>query len=284
MPAGVFRRLQDRPPRLRQPREHRLEGRLVRGALEIHAEIDAGRRRFRDVRLEMVYGSAVHDSPCVDVSPANSIHHRILRLIQYYDTTDPSGGAAAFLTADKSELNYSKIAFGGWSQGGGHAGLIARDHLVARTVYASQGAGQVYCEALHPSATQLCDLDGDGMLTAGNEDELLTAPPWTLQPRVTPGTRQFGAVHRGEKAWAFAPEAFENFGMGKKGTEVDIDAVGADYAAYGCKHIFSTNAPPACEATKLHESMAIDVCMAKDASGLPILAPFYYYALKVPVP
>ncbi|MCE9578373.1 MAG: hypothetical protein K8W52_34920 [Deltaproteobacteria bacterium] len=235
------------------------------------------------VREEMIYGSAVHDSPCVDVPPADAIEHRVLRLLQYLAINAPATGAAAFLTNNGTAIDWTKIAVGGWSQGGGHAGMIARDHLVARALYASKGASSVACPYT-VSDPAMCDLDGDHQLTPGNQDELLVPAPWTLQPRATPGSREFGAIHREEEAFNYSRETFERFGMGTKGDEIDLDTAGADFAAYGCRHVFATSATPGCDPTAFHKSMAMDVCLARDANDLAILAPAYYYALKLPVP
>lgn len=235
------------------------------------------------VRQEMIYGSAVHDSPCVDVTPANAIEHRILRLVQYLAQNVPQSGASSFLTGGGTALDWSKIAVGGWSQGGGHAGMLARDHLVARAIYASKGADSALCP-LTVSDPAMCDLDGDGVLTPGNDDELLVPAPWATAPRMTPGGRQFGAVHGLEGAWNYSPEVFALYGMGAKGTAVDLDVAGGDYAAYACRHTFVTRSTPACGPTDYHKSMALDGCLARTASGAAVLAPFYWYALKLPVP
>ncbi len=236
-----------------------------------------------DVREEMVYGSAVHDSPCVDVTPANALEHRILRLVQYLAQSVPQSGAGAFLTAGGAALDWSKIAVGGWSQGGGHAGILARDHLVARAVYASKGAGSTLCP-LTVGDPAMCDLDGDGRLTPGNLDELLVPVPWAGQPRMTPGSRQFAAIHGLEDAWHYSRETFALYGLGAKGSEVDLDVAGGDFAAYTCRHTFVTRATPACGPTDYHKSMATDACLARTPGGTPVLAPFYWYALKLPVP
>jgi pimeloyl-ACP methyl ester carboxylesterase len=235
------------------------------------------------VREEMIYGSASHDSTCVAVTPANAIEHRILRLVQYLAANAPGTGAAAWLTAGGTALDWSKIAVGGWSQGGGHAGMLARDHRVARAIYASKGAGSAPCPTTVADPRQ-CDLDGDGGLTAGNLDELLVPVPWAKQPRLTPGSRQFGAIHAREDAWYYSRETFATYGMGAKGDEVDLDSAGSNYAAYGCRRTFVTRAIPACGATDFHKSMATDACLARGPGGQPVLAPFYYYALAVPVP
>lgn len=236
-----------------------------------------------DVREEMVYGSGVHDSPCVDIAPSNSIEHRILRLVQHLATTAPGSGAGDVLLPGNTALDWSKIGVGGWSQGGGHASMLSRDHLVARAIYSSKGAGSVFCSQVKPSSAD-CDLDGDGMLTPGNADEYLVPVPWASQPRQTPGARQFAAIHREEDAWNYSRETFALFGMGDKGSEVELDAVGGNFAAYGCGHTFGLGATPACGATDFHKSMALDGCLARDPGGIPILAAFWYYALKLPVP
>lgn len=129
------------------------------------------------LRGEMVYGSATTDSTCHDVPVADSIEHRLLRLLQYLVANAPETGADAYLTAAQDEIEWSNIVVAGWSQGGGHAGVIARDHLVARAIYVSKGAGSTLCPALHEDTTE-CDLDGDGVLTAGNTDEYMIPALW----------------------------------------------------------------------------------------------------------
>lgn len=244
---------------------------------------DANPECEEGVREEMVYGSSVHDSTCVAVTTANSVEHRILRLVQYLAANAPGTGAGSWLTNGGTALDWSKIAVGGWSQGGGHAGILARDHRVARAIYASKAAGATACPATVADPAQ-CDLDGDGQLTPGNLDELLVPVPWAHDPRMTPGSRQFAAIHGREEAWNYSRETFALFGLGTKGDEVDLDTAGGNYAAYGCRHTFVTRAVPACGPTDFHKSMALDACLARGAGGTPVLAPFYYYALALPVP
>jgi hypothetical protein len=232
------------------------------------------------VREEIVYGESAHDSTCVDGPDADSIEHRVLRLLQYAVDEVPDLGMDEYLAEDGTRVDWSKIAVGGWSQGGGHAGVIARDHRVARAVYASKGSDSTPCPALvdDPAA---CDVDGDEALS---QDEYMVPSLWAHDPRATPGTRQFGAVHAYESAAYFSFETFELYGMAVEGTQVDLDVAGADFASYDCRHTFVTRATPASDPTDFHISMAIDGSLARDANGVPILAPFYYYALTVPVP
>jgi hypothetical protein len=75
--------------------------------------------------------------------------------------------------------------------------------------------------------------------------------------------------------------------MGDKDSVLSLDGLGAypaAYASYQCAHVFTTDAVPATRANAYHESMALDSFLSRDADNVPILAPFYYYALTVPVP
>jgi hypothetical protein len=148
--------------------------------------------------------------------------------------------------------------------GGGHAGLIARDHAVARAVYVSKGAGAV-------------DADGDGQPEPA---------PWADDPRAMPPARQFGSTHEGETAWQYSPEVFRLWELGDYLNIHAFTNYPDDYAQYDCTHLVSTAAPvPAtCHTTDPHPSMATDDCLALGSDGLPILAPAYYYFLAVEVP
>lgn len=231
------------------------------------------------LRAEMIYGSAVSDSPCHDVPLADSIEHRLLRLLQHLATAAPETRAAMFLTANKQAIEWSRIVIGGWSQGGGHAGMIARDHAVARALYVSKGAGSTPCSVSHTPAE--CDLDGDGVITAGNVDELLIPTAWANEPRMTPPGRQFGIIHRSEDAWNYSREVFEKWGMGAKSAVKPVDGIGSDYAQLACSHVLSTGhvPPPPCMPDEFHSSMAADLCVP-----LATMAPAYLYMLTLPTP
>ncbi len=218
------------------------------------------------VRTEIVYGDSVYDSPCVTVSRADSIENRLIRLLQYLDAQHPTDGYGAYLDGGDA-VAWEKIVIAGWSQGGGHAGLIARDHRVARALFISKGAGAV-------------DQDGDGL----PEPAL-----WADDPRATPPEREFGSTHEDETAWEYSPQVFETFGMTGFGDYVDVDGFTdypADYANYRCTHLISTAAaaPATCPTNDAHPRMAADDCLSLDGAGVPILAPAYYYFLTTEIP
>ena len=235
------------------------------------------------VREEMIYG--VDTSPCLAVTPENSIEHRVLRLLQYGVEKVPTAGFDRYLDASKQQIDWTHIAVGGWSQGGGHAGMLSRDHLVARALFVSKGAGSVACTDV--MAETDCDLDGDGVVGRDNLDEYVVPAPWAYDERFTPPSREFGSIHMEEDAWYYSDETYAAFGMDGAEAPLLIDGVGpypeAYTDAYGCTHVFATDATPSCGDNDFHKSMASDFCMALDDDGVPLLAPAYVYALTVPV-
>lgn len=239
------------------------------------------------VRREILYGSGVSNTPCIDVPRADAIEHRVVRLVQYLDANVPTLGARQYLNAAGDGLDWSKWAVGGWSQGGGHSAILAGDHLVARALYLSKGGDSVLCPLTTSDPDHDCDVDGDGLFDPANDDELQVPAPATFRPRATPGSRQFGAIHEREGAWAFSRETFEAYGMGAKADVIRLDGLGpypAGYDAFQCRNVFSTVATPTSDPNDFHISMAIDGAMALDGNGDPVLAPAIRYALSVPVP
>ncbi|NNE66708.1 MAG: hypothetical protein HKN33_09075 [Pyrinomonadaceae bacterium] len=90
------------------------------GTLDCHA----------DVRLEIIDGT--DRGSLVDVSRANSIENRLIKLLQYLNTERPSEDWGQFL--DTGETAWTKIVVAGHSQGGGHAGILGRFRPVRRAL------------------------------------------------------------------------------------------------------------------------------------------------------
>lgn len=82
------------------------------------------------LRLERIYGTDT--SPLESVSPANSLVHRLVKLLEYLHAQQPSVGWDTYL--DSGQPDWDRIAFSGHSQGSGMAALLARDHAVARVL------------------------------------------------------------------------------------------------------------------------------------------------------
>lgn len=91
-----------------------------------------------DVRLEVLYGvERTHD---FEMQADEAIVPRLLALLQFLNDEQPGEEWLRYVAAD-GQPAWDRIAVSGFGQGGGMAGLIARDHRVARALYLSNGAG-----------------------------------------------------------------------------------------------------------------------------------------------
>lgn len=82
-------------------------------------------------REEIITGNDV--SKEFNVTRANSIENRLIKLLLYLSDKYPTENWQQFLNRDMS-IAWEKIAVAGQSQGGGHAAFIAKKHVVARVL------------------------------------------------------------------------------------------------------------------------------------------------------
>lgn len=86
---------------------------------------------FNKYRQEVCYGTPL--SPYVTVDTLNCIYTRTVKLINYLNTTYPTQNWNQYLI-NPTTLDWSKIAVGGHSQGGGHACYFAKFNNVERVL------------------------------------------------------------------------------------------------------------------------------------------------------
>jgi hypothetical protein len=86
---------------------------------------------FNKYRQEVCYGTPL--SPDVIVDTLNCIYERTVKLINYLNLTYPTQNWNQYLI-NPTTLNWSKIAVGGHSQGGGHACYFAKFNDVERVL------------------------------------------------------------------------------------------------------------------------------------------------------
>lgn len=234
------------------------------------------------VRLESLYGRSTHDSVCIDVPDEEALVHRLLRAVQYLAATYPEAGFGRHLSADGEALEWSTLAVGGWSQGGGHAGLLGRDVRLARAIYLSKGAGAVECRQLPPEqqARWACDptLAEEDVETLEQAAAVAVPAPWVVAPRATPPEAEHGAVHASENAALYSFETFEAFGLlDDVGEVLDLDTYDGplDGGPLAVARVVTTAATPACAPTDFHPSMAVDHCLALGDDGIPVVADAY---------
>ncbi|MCI0749241.1 MAG: hypothetical protein L0Y32_01685, partial [Nevskiales bacterium] len=87
---------------------------------------------YRAARHEILLGTESGHTP-PQVNADNSAFHRLRRLLAYLAKTYPDEGWERYLDADGEPI-WNLMAFGGHSQGGGHAAMTAQLHAVDRVL------------------------------------------------------------------------------------------------------------------------------------------------------
>ena len=229
--------------------------------------------------ISLAYGSATHPSGlCADVIGAdammacrtaiwtekaygtdvtaeypgdepNSINGRLLRLLQYADTMHPTVGADRFFSGN--QVLWNKVALAGFSQGALMAGLIGKDHALARLVLFAGG-----CDAVDGASGP-------------------SLAPWCTEARATPATRTWSVMHvddEPEEDTAFAAA----FGLTALGPYANASTGSPSYCTD--THTLESHEPTASP----HLSVAHDNEIPVDGNGLPTLAEDYYYLMTAP--
>jgi hypothetical protein len=233
---------------------------------------------------------------------------RLEALLAYLDTVDPNQGWDGYVGSG-GELDWSRIAISGFSQGGAMAGLIARDHEVARAMYLSNAAGGAL-NLLFDSEFSTCETSADcergaccvlGSATcsepvAAAQGYCIYSVPaqWAAtgrdvdgdgrgdagaDTRATPGSRQFALVHRAEAAYGFEPDTYVAWGMGDN--IVDADTVAPPFTGI---QLWSTALPGQNSSCGPHQSMGFDQCQPSDSTtGLPAMWFAWKHAMGSPI-
>lgn len=91
---------------------------------------------FWDVRREIITGNDT--SRDVAIAAPDAIITRLTKALNYLHSAHPGEGWGQYLVS--GTVNWSKVVIAGHSQGGGHAGVIAKLFVVNRAVYFSSPA------------------------------------------------------------------------------------------------------------------------------------------------
>ncbi len=200
----------------------------------------------RDARLEILLGAESGYSP-PDVDPENGAFHRLERLLEHLARTYPGEGWGLYLDPAGEPL-WSRIAFGGHSQGGGHAAMTAQIRAVDRALLFG---------ATEPAA-------------------------WTSEPFETAEDRSLGFAHTEEPSYAAIARSWDLIGM--PGVVTSVDRGGPPY---GGSHRLATShsvcrGNPA-DRGYYHNCPVVDDYLPLDAGGTPRFAPVWDYMLTVSV-
>ncbi|MGC6493274.1 MAG: BPSS1187 family protein [Myxococcota bacterium] len=210
------------------------------------------------VREEVLYGTDA--SPWVSVARTDSIEYRLIKLLEWLAIHDKDGQWNDFLTADGPAYDHMMVS--GFSQGGGMAGMLSRDHSLDRSIFFSKGVDAV-----------------------GSTLKDIQPAPWHLDTFATPGDRMYGIVHREELAYFYSPVAFAAWGMSAFGDFIDADNV---QPPFDCTHQLSTGLTPASatpgtpnEFVQAHASIGVNVHQPTGPDGRPAMASAWHYFFTV---
>jgi hypothetical protein len=209
---------------------------------------------YAKVRLEIKDGA--DRTPLVDITRANSIENRLIKLLQYLRERFPEDCWGQYLE-NESEIRWSSIVVSGHSQGGGHAGIIGRYHLVARVVMFAA-----------------MDYNGRERRPAN-----WIAEPGST-PNATPAERFYGFSHQRDDRVNFtilSTQVWPAYGMNDFGQVVNLDDAAPPY---GATHSLTTNLDTPTD--NYHGCVAVDRNLALQADGTPVYKPVWEYLLATP--
>ena len=201
---------------------------------------------FWNVRREIVTG--VDLSTKVSVGPDDAIVTRLAKALAYLQANFPDQGWGQYLLGDGS-IDWSKLVVGGHSQGGGHAGVMAK-------LYAMHGA---------------CYFD-----SPADWDIVPGAPAgWEAYPNITPVAAQYGFTNTLDTTvpWDQLAPIWQGMGLAALGAAASVDA-GA--APYGGSHMLTTTTSVS-GTTGLHSLTVADFATPVVA-GAPLFDPVWGYA------
>lgn len=214
--------------------------------------VDTDPECHRNFRSEVVFGAGVldpsgtaHDQAGLDVSAANSVVNRLLKLVEYLRTTQPAAGWETFqqrvegtcttvnTTYGACELDWPDVVTGGHSQGAGVALYLAKFMPLDRVMMLS-GPFDVF------------------------DNETDTVAPWiTEAPLQVPSSRIGMLSHEGDPAIARMRAVADALAL--PGVETNVTTEGRPYG--GSLRLLTDVVPPCLlDSAPKHNSTATDAC------------------------
>ncbi len=231
-----------------------------------------------ETRLEIIYGADT--SPRIAVGRHDGLVSRLEHALAWMDAQEPTRGWDAYLDAD-GHPRWDRIGLSGFSQGGGHVGLIARDKRLARAVFLSVAGdstkiltGACAADGSCAGGGRCCDVSGepqcDSPPASGGQCVDAGLAPWVesgrggagaAASRATPAARLYGLVNVSEPAWVQTPLVFNAWGLNAWGGFISADP--SDGAPpFSGTHQLSSALPP-CGSGSAHQSMGADAIEPK---------------------
>jgi hypothetical protein len=196
------------------------------------------------VREERLFG--VDASTLVDIDAANSVTHRLVRLLEFLDQRHPAEGWDRFLVGALPK--WRRILIGGHSQGAGHAAYLGKEFELAGIVV----------------------FGGPGDFVAG-----IGVADWLRRPATTPPDRMFGFVHELDPNYTGFQITQATLGLAAFGSVQDVDLVApSDWTS----HRMSSSRLDVPNAN-FHGAVVVDEYLPREPGGRPAYAPVWDYLL-----
>ncbi|MCI0363420.1 MAG: hypothetical protein L0219_06025, partial [Phycisphaerales bacterium] len=210
---------------------------------------------YEKVRMEIIDGA--DRTSLVTITRANSVENRVIKLLQYLQGRYPTDGWEQFLNSDGT-IKWSLVVTSGHSQGGGHAGIIAKKHRIVRAVMFSA-----------------MDFNGAARQPAN----------WIKAQSATPASGFYGFSHQrdGVNITILSTIIWPAYGMNAFGTVVNVDNAALPYnTTHSLTSNLDTPFTPGPPQVDYHNCVAVDDWLAKRADGTPVYKPVWEYLLATP--
>jgi hypothetical protein len=203
---------------------------------------------FWDVRREVVTGA--DESALVDVGTADAIVPRLERALAYLNSTYPDEGWGQYLSG--ASVEWSKVVVAGHSQGGGHAGVMAKLYAMDRAVYFASPADSI-----------------GGQPVA-----------WMSFANRTPASQQFGFGNTRDSLVPYnvLQRNWAALGLAGFGSPASVD--GQSVGAFGSTRLLTTSVDGETNGvvfSPTHGSTVIDGATPLDAEGKPLFDAVWGY-------
>ena len=201
-------------------------------------------------RQEVIYGTNTHET--IDVDVTNSVMNRLHKLLAKLQTDYPSENWETFLVDDS--LNWSKTAWAGHSQGGGHAGIIGHWETVNRVI-------------------MMGSLDAVPGAAALGE--------WMTPNGATCTCDYFGFAHQRDQAAGYNGQklGWQALEMRNANNPIFIDDLNEIPSETRC---FYTNLTPGGDTSQYHGATTVDPYLPLNTDNEPIYQTIWNYMLSAP--
>lgn len=205
---------------------------------------------YNNFRKEIIEGGDY--SPDIDVDITNSVNNRLLKLLQYLESNNPSENWDSYYSGNT--IQWHKIIVSGHSQGGGHAAYIAKEHQVKRCL----------------------------MFASPNDySNFFSGPaPWLSNASSTPESAYFGFNNLHDDVVDFSDqfEIWDDLGIANFGDSLNVDLT----TNYTSSHQLYTTIT-GINANDNHSLMIRDDQTPLDGFGKSVFEPVWEYMLDIDI-